>query len=125
MGGEISVISPTFAMLMQCLGASVSKLEPVRKLSGIAPIKCLLWDSPEVPTAVEGIRFRGMPRQQAWPAPYFIYADRLCFSMWDGGTSLRFIVVQSPTYAGHWGSHFLELWEAAPRLRQARRGNKP
>jgi transcriptional regulator with XRE-family HTH domain len=123
-GGEILVISPTFATLMQCFGASASKLDPVRKLSGTAPIKCLLWDSPEAPPGVEGIGFRAVSRQQAWPTPYFIYADRLCFSMWDDGTSLRFIVVQSPTYSGHWGSHFFELWEGGSRLKQARRGHK-
>lgn len=122
--GEISVISPTFATLMQCFGASVSKLDPVRKLSGIAPIKCLLWDSSEAPCGVERIQFRVVSRQQAWPMPYFIYADRLCFSMWDDGTSLRFIVVQSPAYAGHWANHFFELWEAGSQLRQARRGHK-
>ena len=124
-GGEILAICPTFPMLMGCLGGTAERLDPIKRLSGFAAIKCLLWDGQEAPSLVEAIQFRAVSRLQAWPTPYFVYGDRLCFSVCDGGSTVRFIVIQSLIHARHWGNHFLKLWDAAaPFLKRATETHK-
>jgi hypothetical protein len=117
-GGDILVICPTLGMLLDCFGVTASRLGSIESLSDIAPIKCLLSDSEVAPTVGEAVQFRAVSGLQAWPAPYFMYGDRVCFSVWDGGGSLRFIAIQSSSQATAWSSHFLKLWDAAPLLKQ-------
>lgn len=120
-GGEVLVISPTLAEFMQCFDIGTAQLDHFKKLSGIAPVKCILWDSSHAPSALAGIQFRMTSKMQAWPTTYFIYGDRLCFTVWDGGTSVRFIVVQSGAQAEQWSRLFFKLWESAPAAQQSRR----
>lgn len=112
-GGDVRTTCPTQAIFAQAIGAVDHTLERLEQLSAAALVKCLLSDCHEPLYAAGTIQFRAISKLQACPSSFFVYGDKLAFAMREGGTELRFIVIQSGSIARHWGDGFLDLWNSA------------
>ncbi|MDD3287583.1 MAG: helix-turn-helix transcriptional regulator [Alphaproteobacteria bacterium] len=110
-GAEIlACVSSYEVFTKSCDIAEKDGIERLKKLSNFAKIKCLVPNTENKEPALPMVEFRQTNLEPVGPSQYYVYGNKYALVMSHGRDYYRFVVLQSPSLAYSFRTHFLTLW---------------